>query len=229
MKRCSAKGIYSAVWIVGAVILQACAPLTNVTSTNSGNCIAGVTANNTAVGIGQTGGTPLGFVTAINTQAVAQSFPATSATSFTVVSLNLDLISPANTTSPGALQVDIEPDSVVPTNGSTGTPTTPGGAGTTLGTASITIASNTIPYNTNGLAPTPQFVSFTFPTSISLTVGHIYWIVATPNYSSPSATTYVEWRAATTQLLDQVADYFSTTGIWTSLGTTLNMDFRVGC
>jgi hypothetical protein len=167
---------------------------------------------------------PSGTLFGLSTNYLAQSFEASTTTTISAVSLNLDAVVPTGQTTSGvAISVYLEPDL---TAGTTGTvaPTYPAGITSTgvissLGSGTTT---TTIPLSTQG----PQFITYTL--AAPLTQGQIYWIVAVPNYA-PNSITYVEWRYGTTALLNQLADYFSASNTWVTVSTSINYDFRVGC
>jgi hypothetical protein len=218
MERCSTQWVYPLFWILGVTVLQACAPLTAGTNNTALNCSASVLSDNTAIGINQSGAPPPpGLFTSVNTTMLAQSFVATSTDPITTLSLKLDAVGAQLNSQ---VQVDIEPDGTIST--SSPTPTFP--SGSSMGTATVQTTVSTIPTQAQGAV----FVPFTFNIATSLTVGQIYWIVASANYPS-SGTSYIEWRAATSALHNYVGDYFSTSfNSWQTL-SNLNYDFRLGC
>jgi hypothetical protein len=214
MARISNPWANAPLWISLMAILQACAPLTGGNSTNTANCTAAILGNSQGVGLNQIGFLPPNQFVTVTTSQLAQSFLASSATPITAVSLNLDYIAPAGIQLSGSVSLDIEQDSTI--NLTTPTPTSPNGS--TLGTAITPVTSITTAAN---------FVSFDFSaTPITLTPGYIYWLVATPSYGA-SSTTYVEWRAEAESIPNSLSDYFSS--FWTTLSTTLNLDFKIGC
>jgi hypothetical protein len=210
MGRFSTKGLF---WILCVAALQACAPLTEG-SNQVLNCFAGAFSNTQGIGLGVAGVLPPGQFVTVTTTNLAQSFLATSATSLTTLSLNLDVVLATGITSvTNNLNVDIEQDSTVSTSN---IPTSPNGS--TLGTA-------TTPAGT--LTTQASYLVFDYSAApIALTANTLYWIVLTAPGLPTTATSYVRWRAGTSPATTSIGAIFSTT--WQTLTGTA-FDFKVGC